>query len=127
MLEDLGVVYYAKGDGFALDGIVLVEAKVGAQESSRRESVFTLVMITKFAWHVRTAKAQREYLRDHVADACLGSNINVNHHDKHYIYICDYAQNMEISSSGDINLKRLTTCLTKGLCNWNGRLGSLLQ
>ena len=44
---------------------------------------------------------------------------HANHSDKHYVFICDYAQSIELSFLGD-QQPGLTTSLPKCLCLWNG-------
>ena len=59
-LDDLGADDDEAGVGLTLDGIDLLD--VGVQES-RCLSVITPEMMAKSVWHVRTAKAQRQYSR----------------------------------------------------------------
>jgi hypothetical protein len=46
-------------------------------------------------------KAQRQYLRHCVAEVHLDKNNNATDSDKHYVYIFDYAQNIELPFLGD--------------------------
>ncbi len=55
-------------------GIDLIEAEVG-ESVDRKLSVVTPEMIDKAVRHVKTAKAQRQYLRDSVTAANLDTNI----------------------------------------------------
>jgi hypothetical protein len=80
-----------------LDGV-----DIAAGDSSKRKlSVVMPEMINKAVRHVRMAKAQHYYLRDSVTAANLDANINATHYDKHYVFICDYAQNIEVPFLGD--------------------------
>ena len=81
-------------------GIDFIEAEVG-ESVDRKLSVVMPEMINKAVRHVRTAKAQRQYLRNCVSAANLDTNINAIHSDKHYVFICDYAQNIELPFLGD--------------------------
>jgi hypothetical protein len=58
-------------------------------------------MIEKSVRHVHTAKAKRQYLRDCVADSQVDVNNNASHAEKHYVFICDFAQNIELPFLGD--------------------------
>ena len=107
-LDNLGANDDEAGVGLTLDGIDLLDVRV---QESRRLSVITPEMMAKSVRHVRTAKAQRQYLWANLLDARLDSNINANHSDKHYVFICDYAQNIELPFLGDTQSNLLTSSL----------------
>ena len=76
-----------------IEGIDVIDTEVG-DSVNRKLSVVKPKMTNKAVWHVKTAKAQRQYLRDSVTAAILDTNINAIHSDKHFVFICDYAQNI---------------------------------
>ncbi len=90
------------GEGIidVIEGIDVIDAEVG-DSVDRKLSVVTPEMINKAVRHVKTAKAHQQYLRDSVTAANLDININAMHSDKHYVFICDYAQNIELPFLGD--------------------------
>ena len=99
MLDGLGDNDDGGGISVHIEGLGGVDIAVG-DSSKRKLSVVTPELINKAVRHVRTAKAQRHYLRDSVTAANLDSNINATHYDKHYVFICDYAQSIELPFLG---------------------------
>ena len=100
-----GISVHIKG----LDGV-----DIAAGDSSQGKlSVVMPEMINKAVWHIRMAKAWRHFLRDSVTAANLDTNINVTHYDKLYVFICDYAQNIELPFLGDQQPGGLTALLPK--------------
>jgi hypothetical protein len=100
MLDELSDNDDGEGICVGIEGLDGVEIEVG-DSSDRKLTVVMPEMINKAVRHVRMAKAQRHYLRDRVAAANLDTNINATHYDKHYVFICDYAQNIEVPFLGD--------------------------
>jgi len=86
-----------------VEGVVQLDGMdmVAVENNTNNISAITPEMIEKSVRHVHTAKAQRQCLHDCVADSRLDINNNASHVKKHYVFICDYVQNIELPFLGD--------------------------
>jgi hypothetical protein len=113
-----------------IDGAVRLDGidEIAVDNNAMKCVAITPNMIEKSLRHVCTAMAQRQYLHDCVADSKVDVNNNASHAEKHYIFICDYAQNMELPFLGDqTTWRNLLLDTKKCVCLRNGQHGTFLQ
>ena len=68
--------------------------------SELKEKTITEDEIHASVRHVRSAKAQRLYLRNAIANAVADLTNNKHHSERHYVFIGDYSQNLEVPFMG---------------------------
>ena len=68
--------------------------------SELKEKTITEDEIHASVRHVRSAKAQRWYLRNAIANAVADLTNNKHHSERHYVFIGDYSQNLEVPFMG---------------------------
>lgn len=102
-LPSLGSVESSGGNQSA-DPVVGVEIGFDVDDhvtKEKRTKAITIVEFKKAVRHVVSAKAQRKYLNMAIKEALAHLKLNAPHAERHYVFICDYAQNMSYPSLPD--------------------------
>lgn len=87
-----------------LEGVINMTIEYNSVEYTTKEKRTAGITIPQFQQavrHVVTAKAQRKYLNAAAAEAVEHCRTNINHEQRHYTFICDYAQNMSYPQLSD--------------------------